>query len=176
MNENIKKNGIKYGIISGVVSILYTLSLYLIDYKLFINVWLGFALLFVFIIIGCVQLIELRKELGGLMTLKEGFTGYFVAGLIALCISTLFSLLLFNVIDTDVRDLANEELITFQVKNLENYNVPTSKIKETVINMKETPQFSTNGILKSSIGSLIGSIIFGLILAAIFKRKPKDIF
>lgn len=176
MNEIVKKNGIKFGIITAIISILHTLGIYLIDYRLFINVWLGFSLLFVFIIIGCLQLVELRKELGGYMTLKEGFTSYFINSLIALSLSTIFSLLLFNVIDTNVRDLANEELIVFQVKNLENYSVPTEKIKETVINMKETPQFSAVGILRSSIGSLLGSILFGLILAAIFKRKPKDIF
>jgi hypothetical protein len=41
--------------------------------------------------------------------------------------------------------------------------------------MKETPQFSTIGLLYGILKSLLGSIVFGLILAAIFK-KNKPVF
>lgn len=176
MNEIIKKNAIKFGLISGAFAILATLLMYLIDYHLFVNMWIGFGLLAVYLIIGIVQLTELRKDLGGFMSFKDGFTGYFVAALIGILLSTVFSILLFNIIDTETGDLINQALIEFQVENLQKYNVPTDKIKEVVEKLEETPQFSTMGLVKNLGGSLIGSIIFGLILAAIFKRKPKEIF
>lgn len=175
MNEIIKKNGIKFGVISGLFSVFYVLILYIIDYKLFINIWLGIAILLGFLAIGIFQLSELRKNLGGFMTFKEGFSGYFVAALIGILISTTFSIVLFNVIDTETRDLIHDALITFQVENLQKWNVPSSEIKKVVEGMKENPQFSTTGLLYGILKSLLGSIIFGLILAAIFK-KNKPVF
>ena len=41
MNEVIKKNGITYGIISGVFSALITATVYAIDLHLFTAWWLG---------------------------------------------------------------------------------------------------------------------------------------
>lgn len=175
MNEIIKKNGIKFGVISGLFSVFYILSMYVVDYKLFINIWLGVAVMLVFLAIGIFQLIELRKNLGGFMTFKEGFTGYFIAALIGILISTSFSIVLFNVIDTETRDLIHEALITFQVENFQKWNVPAAEIKKAINEMKETPQFSTIGLLYGILKSLLGSIVFGLILAAIFK-KNKPVF
>ena len=173
MNEIIKKNGIKFGVISGLFSVFYVISMYIVDYKLFINIWLGVTVMLVFLAIGILQLLELRKNLGGFMSFKEGFTGYFIAALLGILISTSFSILLFNFIDTATRDLIHEALITFQVENLQKWNVPAAEIKKAVDSMKETPQFSTIGLLYGILKSLLGSIVFGLILAAIFKKnKP----
>jgi hypothetical protein len=175
MNEIIKKNGVKYGVISGLFSVFYIIALYVVDYKLFINMWLGLIVLLVFLVIGIFQLLELRKNLGEFMTFKEGFTGYFISALIGIFISTSFSIVLFNLIDTATRDLIHEALITFQVENLQKWNVPAAEIKKAIDGMKETPQFSTIGLLYGILKSLLGSIVFGLILAAIFK-KNKPVF
>lgn len=175
MNEIIKKNGIKFGVISGLFSVFYIISMYIVDYKLFINIWLGVTVMLVFLAIGIFQLIELRNNLGGFMSFKEGFTGYFIAALLGILISTSFSILLFNFIDTATRDLIHEALITFQVENLQKWNVPAAEIKKAVDSMKEIPQFSTIGLLYGILKSLLGSIVFGLILAAIFK-KNKPVF
>ena len=94
MNEIIKKNGIKFGVISGLFSVFYIISMYVVDYNLFINIWLGVTVMLVFLAIGVFQLIELRKSLGSFMTFKEGFTGYFIAALIGILISTSFSIVL----------------------------------------------------------------------------------
>ena len=62
MNEIIKKNGIKFGVISGLFSVFYIISMYVVDYNLFINIWLGVTVMLVFLAIGVFQLIELRKS------------------------------------------------------------------------------------------------------------------
>jgi hypothetical protein len=175
MNEIIKKNGIKYGTISGLFSVFYMIALYVVDYKLFINIWLGVIVMLAFLAIGIIQLLELRKNLGGFMTFKEAFTGYFISAFLGILISTTFSIVLFNIIDTATRDLIHEALITFQVENFQKWNVPAAEIKKAVDKMKETPQFSTVGLLYGILKSLLGSIVFGLILAAIFK-KNKPVF
>ena len=54
MNEIIKKNGINFGIITGVISVLITTSIYIVDLALMTKWWLGLSILAVYIIIGCV--------------------------------------------------------------------------------------------------------------------------
>jgi hypothetical protein len=172
MNEIIKKNGINYGIISGVIGVLATAIMYAVDLSLFVNMWVGFGILIVYIIIGCMLLSKTKKELNGVFSFKEAFTTYFISALIGIVLSTLFSFLLFNVIDTDAREKVSELLIKSQVEMLEKFNTPASKINETVAKLEENSQFSGKGLFWGFLQSLVGSIIFGLILAAIFKSKP----
>lgn len=150
--------------------------MYILDYKLFVNMWLGLSLILLYFIIGIFQLKELRAKLGGFMSFKEGFTGYFVGALIGILVSTAFSFFLFVVIDTETATLVNNAAIEFQAETLKKYKVPTDQIKVVIEKMQETPVFSASGILKGLINPIIGSIFFGLILAAIFKSKPKEQF
>ena len=63
--------------------------------------WLGLSILAVYIIIGCVLLVKTKKDLGGYMSFKEGFTTYFISSLIGIAISVIYNILLFNVIDPE---------------------------------------------------------------------------
>lgn len=174
MNEIIKKNGINYGIISGVIGILVTAIMYAVDLSLFVNVWVGLGVLLIYIIIGCMLLSKTKKDLKGIFSFKEAFTTYFISALIGIVLSTLFSFLLFNVIDTEAREKVSELLIKSQVEMLEKFNTPASAINETVAKLEENSQYSAKGLFWGFLQSLVGSIIFGLILAAIFKSKSPN--
>lgn len=174
MNEAIKKNGVKFGVITGATSIILTVLVYVIDLKLFANIFVGLGFLIAFLALGIIQLMELKKQLNPL-TFKDAFTAYFIGALVGILISTAFSIVLFNFVDTAARDAIHEHLITFQAETLKSYNVPNEQIVETINSMKESPQFSINGLLTGIIKSLIGSIIFGLILSAIFKSKTNTL-
>ena len=172
MNEIIKKNGITYGVITGLVSILITTLIYIIDLKLFISMWLGLSIIAMYIIIGCILLIKTKKDLKGIMSFKEGFTTYFISAVIGILISVLFNILLFNYIDPAAKDAVKEYTIEYTVEMMEKFGTPASAINEAVKGMQEVDQFSTFELLKGSIFSIAFSAVFGLILAAIFKSKP----
>ncbi len=176
MNEIVKKNGINFGLISGLIGVLVTTVMYAVDLKLFVNMWIGFALLAVWIIIGILLLKKCKKENNDQLTFKEGFTAYFISALIGILISTVFNIFLFNFFDVEARDIITEHFIDFQVGIMERFNAPQSEIAKAVEKIKENSQFSIKGQMYGVIQSLIGSIIFGLILAAIFKTKRKEIF
>jgi hypothetical protein len=59
---------------------------------------------------------------------------------------------------------------------LQKFNTPQEKINEAIISIKESSQFSIKGQLFGIAKALVGAIIFGLILAAFFKSKPKEQF
>ena len=171
MNTIFKKNAINFGVISGVIGILVTTMMYLIDLKLFVNMWLGFGMLAIWIIIGCVLLSKSKKENQGVMTFKEGFTTYFLSAVIGILISTAFNIILFNYVDTAARETVTEHLLDMQIGMLEKFNASQEQINEAITKIKESSQFSVKGQLFGIFQSMIGAIIFGLILAAIFKSK-----
>jgi hypothetical protein len=176
MNEIIKKNGITFGIITGVISLLMTSMIYMIDVKLFTAWWVGVLGMVIYLAIGIYMLIKTRKELIGMFSFKDAFTTYFIYAIIGIAISVLFNILLFNVIDPSLKETVKELSIEAAVNMMKKFGAPTSSIKEAVEKMSDADQFGVVEQLKGSLFSIIFSAIFGLILAAIFKSKPKEQF
>ncbi|KAF2513714.1 DUF4199 domain-containing protein [Flavobacterium zhairuonense] len=171
INEVIKKNGITYGIVLGVILALITASLYSIDLKLFVSGWIGALSFVIYLVIGILLLTKTKKEINGLFSFKDAFTTYFITTLIALLISTFFSILLFNVIDPGAKETIGEYLIKYMAETLQKFGTPASAINEALDKMRETSPFSTLEQLKGLAFSLALYSILGLILAAFFKSK-----
>lgn len=171
MNEIIKKNGIKFGIYTGVFSVLATIITYAIDLSLFASMKYGLILLLAYIVIGVVLLRTTKKELKGVMSFKQGFTTYFLSIIIGIPISVLFSIILFNYIDVEAQEIIKETTIKNTVETMEKWNVPTAQMNEAITKMEESNPFSTVELLKSTIVYIAVYCFIGLILAAIFKSK-----
>lgn len=172
MNEIVKKNGINYGIITGVISVLITTVIYATDIELFTSMWIGLASIAIYLIIGIVLLLKTKKDLNNVFPFKEAFTTYFISAVIGIVISVAFNIILFNFIDPEVKETIKELTIKSAVSMMQKFGTPTSAINEAVKNMQDTDQFSISKLLQGSIFSILFSAIFGLILAAIFKSKP----
>jgi hypothetical protein len=172
MNEIVKKNGITFGIITGVLSILITSTIYIIDLKLFTAWWIGILSIAIYLGIGIYLLSKTKKELNGIFPFKEAFTTYFISAVIGIVISVTFNILLFNFIDTNAAETVKDLTIEYTVNMLKKFNTPTEAIKEAVEKLQNTNQFSIVEQIKGSAFSILFSAIFGLILAAIFKSKP----
>ena len=95
MDEIIKKNGVLFGVITGLVSVLITTLIYSIDLKLFISMWIGFASIGAYIVIGVILLSKTKKDLKGVFTFKDAFTTYFISAIIGILISVAFNFILF---------------------------------------------------------------------------------
>ena len=174
MNEIIKKNGISYGIITGVVSALITASIYSIDLNLFTAWWVGILSISTYIIIGVVLLSKTKKELKGVFLFKDAFTTYFISAVVGILISVAFNIVLFNFIDPSAKETVKELSIKYAVEMMEKFNTPSSAINEAVKKLQENDQFSVIELLKGSVFSIVFSALFGLLLALIFKSKPSQ--
>ena len=171
VNEIIKKNGITFGVIIGVVSALITTAIYTIDLNLFTSWWIGVLSILTYLVLGIVLLSKTKKELNNVFSFKDAFTTYFIAILIGILISTLFNIVLFNVIDPSAKDTLNELMIKYTVNMLQKFGTPASAINEAIAKLKENNPYSTFELIKGSVFSIVFSSIFGLILAAFFKSK-----
>ena len=174
MNEIIKKNGINYGVIIGLFSVLVTASIYSINLKLFTSPWIGVSSLIIYIIIGVLLVISTKKQLNNIISFKEAFTVYFLAAVIGSVISTLFNIVLFNFIDPQAKETIKEQTIKYTVEMMEKFGAPASSVNETIQKLNETDNFSTGNLITGMAFSLVFAAILGLILAAIFKSKPSN--
>lgn len=174
MNEIIKKNGISYGIVTGVVSALITTLIYSIDLKLFTSMWVGFASIAIYIVIGVILLSKTKKELKGIFPFKDAFTTYFISAVVGILISVVFNIILFNFIDPSAKETIKELSIKYAVEMMEKFNTPSAAINEAVKKLQENDQFSIIELLKGSVFSIVFSALFGLLLALIFKSKSSQ--
>lgn len=176
MNPIFKKNAINFGIISGLIGITATTLMYLIDLKLFINLWVGGGMLLIWLVIGIVLLSKSKKENQGILSFKDAFTTYFLSAVIGILISTAFNMFLFNFFDTDARDKITEHAIEFNVQISEKYNVPQDQIAKQVEELEKNAQFGLKTQALGIVYSMFGAAIFGLILAAFLKSKNKEVY
>lgn len=112
--KSVIMNGINFGIITGVVMILFSLILYLVDMHLNRTVsWIGYLFLIGGIIWGTID--YRQKVLGGFMSYGKAFSASFMIVLFAAILGLIYSFLFFQVIAPEVVqeivDMSREEAI-----------------------------------------------------------------
>ena len=171
MNDIIKKNGVAFGFLTGLCSVLITTLIYIIDLKLFTSFWLGIINKGIYLSIGIFLLVKTKKELKSIFSFKDAFTAYFISAVIGIVITVIFNIILFNFIDPGAKVTIKELTIKFAVEMMEKFNAPTDTVNQAIKEMQKEDQFSIVQLLKGSIFSVLFSAVLGLILAAIFKSK-----
>ena len=174
INEIIKRNGVTFGVLSGIVSSLITATIYAVDLNLFVSWWIGVVSILIYLVLGIVLLSKTKKEMNGLFVFKDAFTTYFISAVIGIAIGTAFNILLFNVIDPSAQDTLKEITIKNAVAMMQKFNSPAAAINEMIAKMKENNPYSVVELLKGSIFSMVFSAIIGLIMAAFFKSKSQE--
>lgn len=179
MNEIIKKNGINFGIILGIIGITSQMVVYAMGgiskENAILNSILQFIFWLAFLTTRIVQCNKTKKEFNGYISFKELFTTLTITIAIGIVISQLFTFLFNNFIDTEygtaMNDFMNEQQILAQ-------NAMKGFIKVTSEDLKkiaEKDNFSIMSILQGTLVAFLISSILNLILAAIFK-KNKPVF
>jgi len=171
MNEIIKKNGIAYGAILGLISIASTTLIYVIDIKLFMSWWLGGISLVLNILIGVILVSKTKKQLENNISFKEAFSVYFLAGALGSTISALYNYVLFNFIDPQAKETLKEMTIKYTVEMMEKFGTPKEALNQTITELQKADNYSLGNIFMGLLFVYIIVAIFGLILAAIFKSK-----
>lgn len=172
MNEIVKKNGLTYGVILGVLSVLITAIIYVVDMSLFTSWWLGLVIILINIVFFIVALTATKKQLNGVMSFKEAFTTFFLVCLVGLTISTVFNYLLFNVIDPEAKEVIRDHMIKASSEMMAKFGAPQADVDKAIAEMEETDNYSPANLAKGWAFSLAFSALFGLLFALIFRSKP----
>lgn len=167
------------GAIAGALLVIINIVIYLIDPLLLANWWLGLAFFPVLFVMIVVIGLRVRAKEGGYMTFGNAFKVTFIAGMIAGLISTLWAVLLHNVVDPGLGEVLMEETLERVTAMMEGFGAPTEQIEEEFEKAREgmvdqyTPQTLMTGWVYSAIGWALGALLASLIVK---KNPPVDVF
>ena len=134
------------------------------------NGGLIFFFFLVIIAFGIVSTAKAKGILGGFINFKQAFSSYFITIAIGIIISTVVSVLLFNVIDTEAAEILKEKIIESTTKMMEGFGAPQTEIDKAIGKMEDQNQFGALSQLKSIAFQLIFYAVIGLIVALSFKK------
>ena len=175
MEKSLKSIAINYGTYLSIILVLFTVIGYAFKLDLLVNYWFMLLILPIAIIaFGIVSSAKAKSLLGGFISFKKAFTAYFIPVAMAVVISTIFSVILFNFIDPDAAEQLKEILITKTQSFMESMGAPQSEIDKNTNLMLEQDTFAVSTQLRSLAQSLIFFIVIGLIVALIMKKKDPN--
>ncbi|MDA0177006.1 MULTISPECIES: DUF4199 domain-containing protein [Mesoflavibacter] len=175
MEKSIKSIATNNGLYLGLLLTLVYVIAYAVNLELLTKWWIGIGLLIAIVIFGIVSISKTKSALGGFISLKEGFTAYFITILLGLVVASIVSIVLFNFIDPDAAITLKEKTIEATAETMRNWNAPEESIIQTVEQMREQPnQFSIGSVLQSLVIQLVIYSIIGLIAALIMKKSDDN--
>jgi len=171
MEQSSKKLGTSYGIYLGLALILITVLIYAFDISLMAEWYLTVINLSLVIVLGTMAVKKSKAACTTLFTFKEAFSPYFLTVFIGLLLATIFSLILFNVIDPQAAETLKQITMEKQAAMFENFGMTEAQINEAMIEVQNQETFSLKNLALSFGIQLIIFSIIGLIIALIFREK-----
>lgn len=164
----MENNGVKYGLLAGLGVIIYSLVLYLVDDKLLFG-WA--SILGTVLYLACMYKagVDEREEQGGFITWKEALKPTFLTYVVGSLLATIFTYLLFNVIDPSLIEIQKGMAIE-QMQSMEGM-IGEEGVEEGI---KQIEERGTSGLNDTLIGyafMLIIGFVFAAIISAIVKRN-----
>ncbi len=173
--EALRKNSINFGLILGVFLVVMTTIIYAVNINLFTSTWIGIVNILIISGFGIFAVLNHKKNIGGFITFKESFTGFFITVVIGFIISTLFSILLFNYIDPEAKAILTENIIKYTVEMMQKFGAKPADLNKMIEEMRSTDSFGVMGQLKGFAFNTILYSIIGLIASLILKKdKPQS--
>lgn len=174
----MSKFALTYGTLAGLFVIVLNLFIYLIDPMLLANWWLMLAMMPLMFIVLVFVGFNIRKAEGGYITFARAFVSLLVAGLLITACSTVYSIVLFHVIDPGLPELILEASFDKMLDFMERFDLPMEDIEAEFDKARDKAidNFSISsqllGIFTSGFWWAIGALIVGAIVK---KNPPADL-
>jgi len=174
-NKTLTQHGLRMGLIIGVASIILTLLFYLVDSALFAKWWLNLIILIIVIVAVVIVGKNYRQSIGGFMSFGEAFKHGFIIFLISGLLSGGFTIILFQIIDPDLKTVVGDAAIEQTEAMMEKFGAPDDQIEEALEKAEESmaESFSTSGQLKAQMWSILFYVILSLITGLIVRKEEK---
>lgn len=170
----MSKSAIPQGVIGGLILVALNLLIYVIDPMLMANWWLGFVFLPLIFIILLVSGFNIRKAEGGYLKFGKAFLSVFVAGMIMSLLSTIWNIILFNVVDPGLAEALMDVMAEKMLAMMEGFGAPMDEIEDEMQKGfdEAAGQFSIGGQLLGFVTGAFWWAIGALIIGAIVKKNP----
>jgi hypothetical protein len=162
----------KYGLIAGIIISAVTFLQYLGGTKWF-NSPISNIIYFVPMIFAVLAVLKIRRENEGFLEFGEALKVTFTVFALGLLIQTIFSYVLFNIIDTSFRDIVRSQERISGKLFLEKTNLSQPEIEERMKGQTTYDEFSIRGIALLFALRCMASFAFCLLISVIVKKsKP----
>jgi uncharacterized membrane protein len=156
---------LKWGIISAIISVVFTIILYSFDLwkTWWVSIIIGLAITIAILALACKEFKSLNE---GFMTFSEGLSISMLVIAVSSLISSAFNQLYVNVIDTGIK----EQIADFQEEMYIKQGLSAEQIDMA---MQQAERFSSPSMqfLFSMLGALLFGFIMALIVAAVMKKN-----
>lgn len=165
---------LKYGLILGIISIVISASIVIIDYSLLASAWwIGLVNIAITVGILIYAGYQLRAEHEGILSFKDAFMSTWLIIVIAGALSTIYSIVQFHLITPELPALIQESIINQSAAMMERFGADDQAIDEMVAELESDNSFSLNNLLLSFLyTSILGGAVLAMIVGLIVKKKP----
>jgi len=174
MNDSMKQIAIKYGTYLAMLNIAYMLYAYLMDASVFTATWPGIVLFFCAVGFGVFAVGKFKQSNGGYASFKDVFSTYILTGIVATAIGTVFTILLFSVIDPDFAVQTMDLIIEKTYERFESSGMSDEQIEQIISRIEGSNAFGIAGQLKSAAFSIMFNAIIALIVGAAMKKNNPE--
>lgn len=166
------QHGLRWAVIVGVVSILLTVVLYVIDYTLLVQLKVLFISLAIYFGFTIYAGIDYRKSAGGYLSYGKSWQHAMIIFAVSGLISSIFGLILYNVIDPELPANLTDAAIENQREMMLSFGAPEDQIDKAVEDARERTanQFTPSGMATGYLVVLVVSAFMALI-TSLFVRK-----
>ncbi|MCE7863686.1 MAG: DUF4199 domain-containing protein [Bacteroidetes bacterium CHB5] len=173
---SLQSHVIKWGLITGGVSIVLTVLLYVVDYTMMVQLKTLFLSLLLYLGITIYAGIDYRNSVGGFLPYGKAFVHGFLVLAISALVATLFTMVLYHVIDPELPQNLTDASIENTREIMAGFGAPEETIDAEIEKVRErtTGQFTVSGQLMSFAYILFFSAIMALI-SAIFVKKNQPV-
>ena len=174
MNNTIKQTAIKYGTYLALVNLSYLLYAYLVDQSVFTLTWPGILLFFCGIGFGMFSVAKFKQANDGYASFKEAFSAYMLTSIVAIFIGTVFTIMLFSLIDPEFAAGIMDMILEKTLEKFESSGINDEQIEMIISRIEDSNPFGAMGQLKSATFSIMFNAILGLIVAAGMKKNKSE--
>lgn len=174
--QDLLRHALRFGAIMGGIGIVITLLIYAIDYTIMAGMSFGLLLFAFYIGMVIYGGINYRNQSGGYISYGKAFQHGYVALLVSGIIGTVFSILLYTVIDPDLPENLTDAVIENTEEMMRKFGAPEDSIEPQLDKMREEmpARFSAIGSIKQfGWGLLIYAVLSAITSLFVKKNVPE---
>ena len=158
--------------LGGVLTIT-TVMAYSVDFKLFLNPFIGIGFGIFIILFGVYSIYQSKKQNSGIISFGEAFKSYFITISLGYFIGSLTTILIFVIIDPETAKILDEEMLVMSKEMLEGFGMSKEMIAMSLEEASKKSNFSLSSISLQYVMNIAFFSVIGLLVSLIFKKESK---
>ena len=168
MYNELKKNSLNIGLILGGILILIASFVYVMDYKLFLDIFLSLVISIIILFAGTYSAFKTKTINNESITFGNAFKSYFIAVAVGYLIYWIWMFIIYNIVDPQAAKDIDEQAMLMAKEMFQKLDISKEDINLIMEEMSKSSRFSLSNILQVYCFKLIGYSLVGLIISLIF--------